>query len=284
MAQGGRFNRIYVSIDFEGLPGIAGLTMLGPRSPQYSVGRLVSTRIARFIAEQLLEHGFSPTIADSHGTMTNIDYLEMPRGTLLIQGFPRMVSMLTGLDEGYDAAFFIGYHAAAGTRYGVLDHSYSGRTFHAIYLNGEQASEYLLNALAAGEIGVPVALVAGDSVLEEEVRRHTPWAVFVALKKGYGRYAAGYESLPDILSKLSRGIEVAVSRIRRRETRPLRIEPPYRLRMILRRTEQADAAELVPGVRRVDAYTLEYTADSAIEIVKLVEAIAFIGYAVSHIS
>ncbi len=276
---------IYVSIDFEGLPGIAGTTMLTPRGPQYSVGRAVSTRIARFIAERLIgTHGAVVTIADSHGLMTNIDYLEMPKGTRLIQGFPRPVSMLTGLDKSYSAAFFIGYHAAAGTLRGVLDHSYSGRTFYRIYVNDEPASEFLLNALAASEIGVPVALVAGDSALEEEVRRHAPWAVFVPFKQGYSRYAASYDSLPETLERLGRGIDVAVSRIRRRETGLLSMDKPYRLRTVLRRTEYADAAELIPGVKRLDAYTLEYVSDSALEVLRLVEAIAFIGYAVSGLS
>ncbi len=270
--------KAYVSIDYEGLPGIASISMLGPRSPQYGRSVKIVTQVAKVVAEELLKNGFERVvIADSHGSMTNIDYTELPRNTTLIQGYPRPYSMLTGLDETFTAAFFIGYHAAAGTRYAILDHTYSGRAFYRIWVNGARASEYLLNAYVAGEYGVPVALVAGDHYLEEDVRNHTPWAVFVPLKRGLSRYAASYNSFQEILGSLRKGVYIAVQRIRRREVRPLVIDRPIELRIEFRDSIFADASETIPGVERIDAYTIVYRVDSARDALGLVEALALVA-------
>lgn len=88
--------KAYVSIDIEGLPGIASASMLVPGNTQYSRGSEIMTLFAVETARKLLENGFNQVVVgDSHGYMTNIDYSKMPRGTSLIQGFPRPVSMLT---------------------------------------------------------------------------------------------------------------------------------------------------------------------------------------------
>jgi D-amino peptidase len=45
----------------------------------------------------------------------------------LVQGTPKVpFSMMTGIEEGFSCAAFIGYHAGAGTSEAVLDHTYTG--------------------------------------------------------------------------------------------------------------------------------------------------------------
>ncbi len=273
--------KAYISIDIEGLPGIASATMLVPGNTQYSIGSRIMTRIGVETAKQLLENGFEQVvIADSHGYMTNIEYTAIPRGVRLIQGFPRPLSMLTGLDESFDAVLFLGYHAAASTPHGFLSHTMSGRVFAEIRINGIRASEYLINALVAGEKGVPVILVAGDKHLEEEVRQYTPWAVFIAFKKGITRYAAEYLSLEEILELLRKGVQVAVNRLKRGESKPLFLEKPYRVEVIVRDELVADVLETVDLLKRVDAYRLVFETNSAEKLLRMIEAIAFIGYGV----
>ncbi|WFO74856.1 M55 family metallopeptidase [Desulfurococcaceae archaeon MEX13E-LK6-19] len=275
--------RAYVSVDFEGLPGIP-VGGLVPRSPQYSRSEWIVTRISKAVVEKLLASGFDKvTLADSHGYMTNIDYREIPRGVTLVQGFPRPLSMITGIEEGYDAAYFIGYHAAAGTMKGYLDHTYSGMTFHRVYINGHQTSEFLLNALVAGEYGVPVVLVAGDKALETDVEKHTPWAVFVPLKQGLGRYAASFESLPEVIESLEKGVEESVKVLKEGKAKPLVFEKPMELVVELRETVFADAASLIPGVMREGAYKLVYKAESAKELMEVIEAITLVCFGIASL-
>lgn len=274
------FLRAYVSIDFEGLPGVPA-TGLTPRSPQYSRSEWIVTRIAEFLSEKLIENGFSSVfIADSHGFMNNIDYRELPSKTVIIQGFPRPLSMVTGIEKGFDALYFIGYHAAAGTLKGYLDHTYSGTAFHRIYINGCPASEYLLNTLVAGEHGVPVVMVAGDKALEDEVSKHTPWAVFVPLKEGLSRYAAAFKSLTDVLNDLEDGVKKSIDVLKKGEAKPLTFSKPLELVVELRDTLFADVASLIPGVVRESAYKLVYKASTASELMNIVEAIALVCYGV----
>lgn len=273
--------KAYVSIDIEGLPGIASATMLSPGQSQYSRGSRIMTLIAVEVSKKLLENGFRHVVvADSHGAMTNIEYTELPRGTSLIQGFPRPLSMLTGLDESYSAALFIGYHSAASTMHGFLSHTMSSRTFAEIRVNGIRASEFLINSLVAGEKGVPVILVAGDKHLEAEVRAYSPWTVFVALKTGITRYAAEYPSLGNVLESLGKAVYVAVNRLRRGEARPLVLDRPYRVEAVLRDELVADVIETMDGVERIDACRVRFQAETAEQMLRIIELMAFIGYGV----
>lgn len=267
-----------MSIDYEGLPGIASVSMLSPRSSQYSRSVKIVTKIAKIVAEELLNNGFERVvIADSHGAMTNIDYTELPKNTTLIQGYPRPYSMVSELDGSFKAVLFIGYHAGAGTLHAILDHTYSGRSFYRVWINGIRVSEYLLNSFVAGEYGVPSILLAGDSYLEEDVKRHTPWTVFVPLKKGISRYAASYDSFDEIIERLRKGIFTAVQRLKRGEVRPAIIDKPVELKIEFRDSIFADAAEVLPGVIREDAYTIKYKASNVKDVLGIIETIALVA-------
>src|SRR5437879_11095050 len=85
----------------------------------------------------------------------------------LVAGDPKPRSMVQGIDGGFDAALFIGYHARAGTARAILDHTYADRIYE-VRLNGKAVGELGINAALAGVYGVPVALVSGDSALAAE--------------------------------------------------------------------------------------------------------------------
>ena len=55
--------------------------------------------------------------------------------------------MMQGIDNSFDAVLYTGYHAAAGTQNGVLDHSYSGLSVRQIKLGNLVVGEAGLNAL-----------------------------------------------------------------------------------------------------------------------------------------
>jgi D-amino peptidase len=272
--------KFYISIDLEGLPGICTYSQVGPGLSLYSDARRIMTWTVNVVVDELRRLGAEDVlVADSHAFMGNIEYMGVEVPARLLQGYPRPFSMVLGLEEGFDAAIFLGYHAAAGTQGGFLDHTYSSRVIYRVYVNGEQASEYLLNAMYAGELGVPVVMVAGDERLREQVEKHTPWTVFVPLKRGVGRLAAEYETRPIIEQKLKRAVHEAYTRLDRGEAKPLKPQAPLKLRIELREALYADMVQVLPGVKRVDAYTVEYEASSAREALGLVEAVAWIGYA-----
>ena len=66
------------------------------------------------------------------------------------------------LEQGVDAALFVGMHAMAGTRDGVLAHTVSGSSWWRLRFNGVEVGETGINAALCGTWGCPVLLVTGD--------------------------------------------------------------------------------------------------------------------------
>lgn len=273
--------KAYVSVDIEGLPGIVSGTMLNPWSSQFARASKIMTKLVNVLVEELFNCGFSEVyVADSHGLMTNIDYLELDGRVEVIQGYPRPFSMVPLLDNSFSAVFFLGYHAAAGTTHGTLEHTFSGRTFLEIRINGVRASEFLLNSLYAGEQGVPVALLAGDEYLRREVSEHAPWVVFVSLKKGISRYSAIYPGLARIEEQLKSGARKACENVKSKLVRKVEFEKPYIVELVFRDSLVADVLEHWGQMERVGAYVLRFVANSMKEVLSTIEVAALVGYGV----
>jgi len=275
--------KAYVSIDLEGLPGINGLSQVGPGYPLYRDAREIMTWMANLVSEALLANGCEEVlIADSHGYMGNIEYMKIREGVTLLQGYPRPYSMVLGVERA-DVALCVGYHSAAGTRGGFLDHTYSSRTIYRVELNGIHASEFLLNALYAGEKGVPVILVAGDEKLRSQVDGISKDIVFLALKEGTGRLAAWYQDKARIESAVWKAISSSLERFNEGKIRPITWKTPINVELWLREPLYADMAEMIPGAIRVDSYRISYNAGSAEDALRFVELIAWIGASGSYL-
>ena len=87
----------------------------------------------------------------------------MPRARLN-SGSPSPLSMMQGIDQNVDGAFFIGYHARQGSQGAVLDHTWSNTCVANVWLNDMLAGEYTLNAALAGHFNVPILMVSGDQI------------------------------------------------------------------------------------------------------------------------
>src|SRR5438309_3104544 len=95
------------------------------------------------------------------------------------------------LEQGCDAALFVGMHAMAGTRDGVLNHTVSGQVWQNLWFNGVLVGETGINAALCGTWGCPVLLVTGD---EASCREGTALLgeglTTVAVKRGLGQTSA----------------------------------------------------------------------------------------------
>src|SRR5204862_101360 len=127
---------------------------------------------------------------DSHWFMRNLLAEELHQAAELLSGDPKPRSMVEGIEAGFEAALFIGYHARAGTRHAILDHTYADR-IHEVRLNGRPVGELGINAALAGVAGVPVALVSGDASLAAEATALLGANVAtVVVKEAVSRHAA----------------------------------------------------------------------------------------------
>src|SRR2546423_12729794 len=160
--------RVYISVDMEGIAGVVHESQTDPTTPafaaEYGRFRRLMTAEANAAVEGALAAGATRVLVnDSHWFMRNLLAEELHQAAELVAGYPKPRSMVQGIDEpeGFDAALFVGYHARAGTRNAILDHTYADRIYE-VRLNGKPVGELGHNAALAGEHYVPVALMCGD--------------------------------------------------------------------------------------------------------------------------
>jgi D-amino peptidase len=207
--------------------------------------------------------------------MRNVMWDELPDDVRMIYGNRKPFSMSEGVDTSFGAAFFTGYHAGAGEANGVCEHTYSPDTIYTVRVNGIRCSEALLNAAVLGVEGVPVALITGDRTTVEGLKAHMPWVTGVAVKDSIGRFAADSLSPREAQRRIREGARAAIERIG--AARPFAFEPPIALEIDFVSTQNADFAELIPGVERIGGRTIRYEHDDYRTVFRLFIAALRLG-------
>jgi D-amino peptidase len=268
--------RVLISVDMEGIAGVAVPDDVSPGTPDYQRGRHLMTREANAAVRGALLHQprAEVVVADSHGPFTNLIPEELDQRAKLVRGRPRPLGMVTGL-EGSSAAIFIGYHGQAGTATSVLSHTISGAAIADVRCQGRSLGEIGLNAALAGHLGIPVVLVAGDDTVAQEATEVIEGVTTVIVKTALGARAA--ESVhPEEACRL---IEEAVPRAlaQRQQVRTLKFEGEVELEVSFHREAMCEPGLLIPGVRRLGGTTVAYRAvdfRSAFEVIRLLAVLA----------
>jgi D-amino peptidase len=174
--------RVYISIDMEGVAGVATFDQVVRGGHGYPRAQELMTGEANAAIAGAFDGGATEVlINDSHGTMDNLIHAELDQRARIIFGSPKLDCMAEGIDENHDVALFIGYHAAAGSE-GVMAHTYSS-TFTEVRVNGEPVSEADVNALQAAAVGVPVGLLTGDDQICAAIQKTLPGIETVTVKR-----------------------------------------------------------------------------------------------------
>lgn len=258
--------RVYISVDMEGIAGIATPDQTSRGGHDYPRARELMTGEANAAVAGAFDGGAeSVTVGDSHGTMDNLIHQQLDPRARLVFGTPRQRSMVHGLGPDFDVALFVGYHAAAGDR-GVLAHSFSS-LFVAFRLNGETASEAEVNALYASSHGVPVGLVTGDDVICTFAEQRLPGVITQQVKDAESYTAANSLHPQAACEAIRKASARAVSGAHALE--PLTIPGKLVLEVQLQSAQAAEVAALVPGTTRVDAFTVRREMADPAEILGL---------------
>ncbi len=202
-------------------------------------------------------------INEGHGgnLFGNILPGELDTAAILVRGWPKPMVMTTGLDSTAGVAFFVGFHAGAGTP-GVIAHTYA---FDRITINGQWVNETGINALVAAEYGVPVGLITGDDELIRQARRQLgDGFVAVVTKWAIGRSAAVTLSPAVVRQMIHDSAAVAVRRAMRGELRPFTLPRPYTVEFDLRASYPP---EYVTGVDSLQGFTLQKTGERSYRFV-----------------
>jgi len=259
--------KIFISVDMEGIGGIGTPAMTNATGKDYQTGRRLMTDEVNAVVAAIFARGPAQVLVnDSHGDMQNLLHTELDPRVTYIQGAVKPVGMVEGLDSTFDAVIFLGYHARAGTPNGFLAHTGTG-SVKGLWLNGVESGEGDLNAAYAGALGVPVILVAGDSSVVEQLARPTG-AEMVTTKHAITSQSARLIHPQVVRDRLGAATTRALGRIK--SSRPLRTSTPVRVRLQLSDITIPQILEAIPGVQRVDGYSVEFTAKNMTEAYRLI--------------
>jgi D-amino peptidase len=259
--------RVYVATDLEGVGGVLLDSQVGGASGEYQRARHLLTQEVNAAVEGALAGGAAEVLVDDgHASGFNFIFEELHPKARHVMGRPRP-EWLVGMEGGFEAAFFIGCHAMAGTQGAVRDHTMSTVAWHNMWVNGKLMGEIGLWAAVAGHHGVPCVLVSGCEKACEEAAELVPGIETVTTKRGVSRYAAVLEPVEEVRRLIREGAERALQKAS--DIEPYRVASPVDIRVEYNNTGFADQVAIIPGRARVDARTVAYRGENVLEAMRV---------------
>lgn len=260
--------KIFISVDMEGIGGIGTAEMTRSNGKDYQLGRKLMTAEVNAVVSAIIKFNNDAQILvnDSHGDMQNLIHQELDPKVVYIQGNKKPYGMVQGLDESYDAAIFIGYHARAGTAKGFLAHTGSGAV-KGLWLNNREVGEGGLNTYFSGEMDVPIILAAGDDVFTKQFGKLVDCEL-VATKNAVTAQVAKLKHGTVVERELFDATTRALKTIKNK--RPIKLKNPVEIKLKFSTPTHAEILQAIPGMEWVDGYTVKYKANNMVEAYALI--------------
>jgi D-amino peptidase len=197
--------RVHIISDMEGVSGIVKFQQTHGGDPMYEEGRRLYTEEINAAVRGAKAAGADEVVVmDCHGagkgwTFNSLipDQLD-PDCEWVVQS--EWTEYTAFLEEGCDAALFVGMHARAGSELGGMSHTVSGSDWQNLWFNDDLVGETGINAALCGQWGCPVVLVTGDdAVCAEATELLGDGLTTVAVKRATGRFSA--RNLPPVRAR-----------------------------------------------------------------------------------
>lgn len=259
--------KVLISTDIEGVAGVYHGEQVRPGNPEYERARRLMAAEASAAAEAAFAAGASEVLVnDSHGGFRNMPPDLLHERARIIQGKPRYLSMVAGVEQGVDALCLIGYHSRAGGR-GILAHTINSAAFASVRLGDHELGEAGLYGALAGEYGVAVVMGSGDDVFIGENRPLFPGAAWAETKRATG-FNSGVSLSP---AQSCEAIRAAVAQglAGRAACQPLRFAGVQRVTLRCQSPAMADLFCQWPRFERLDGVTLAFDAPDVESAVRM---------------
>ena len=262
--------KVYISADMEGVVGVVTGDQLGPTGFEYGRFREFMTREVVAAIEAARTAGASEIlVSDSHGNGENLLIEMFPQDITVVRSWPRPLMMMEGIDESFDAAILLGYHASTHNPEGVRAHTISSARLADVRLNGRSVPEAGLSAAIAGHFGVPVVMISGDDAAVAEAQAMLGDIEGAVVKWNYSFHSAR-TMMPEAAYRLI--AEKVQAALRRLDTfDPFVLDTPVTLEVRFKSYRPPEMLAYLPIVDRVDAHTVRYVGDNMVEISKFIE-------------
>lgn len=240
--------KVFISSDMEGTAGVVDWSQCLAGQPEYEHYRTLLQGEVNAAIEGAMEAGATEFLVnDSHSRMQNLRPDALAGHARYLSGRHKPLYMMQGLDETFDAVFFVSYHGSMSTP-SPLSHTYNPRAIAEVALDGVVVGESGINALVAAAYGVPVVLVTGDDVTAAEAQAVCPGIRTAVVKTAVTRFAA--DSLhPELARELIRDrAREAIAGLAAAAPPPIAL--PATLTVRFRNADLAEMATWVEGVAR----------------------------------
>ena len=258
--------RVHIISDMEGVAGIVKWEQVDGGEPLFEEGRKLYTEEINAAVRGAKGAGATEIVVmDCHGagkgwTFNSLvpDALD-PDCEYVVQD--EWTEYTEFLEQGCDAALFVGMHARAGTAKGVMTHTISGRDYQNLWFNGTLVGETGVNAALCGTWGCPVLMVTGDEATCAEGRELLgDGLTTVVVKRGLGAHSA--RMVPPVRARelIEEGARRALSDLS--AVAPWDPGRPCEIRAEFKNTEAPDRLRFRSGVERVDDRTIVSRAET----------------------
>ena len=256
--------KVFISSDMEGTAGVVDWSQCRRGDGDYEYYRGLLQAEVNAAIDGAVDAGATEFVVnDSHSTMQNLRPDALAGGARYLSGRHKPLYMMQGLDDSFDAIFFVSYHGSMSTQ-APLSHTYNPRAIASVSLNGTVVGESGINALVALAVGVPIVLVTGDDITVAETRKISPGVHGAAVKNAVTRFAA--DSLhPHLACSLIRDqARAAIAGLS--SAAPPAIALPAALDVTYRNADLAELATWVDGVTRTGATTVTIADDDPLRV------------------
>lgn len=255
---------VYVMVDIEGISGVYTKEQVLPLEARFAEGRRYMTRDVNCCVEGLKAAGVDKVyVRDCHGGSYAFCWEDLTAQAdyYICGNMPE--KRFLGIEE-CDALVLLGYHAMAGTKDAVLEHTYSSKSVQNMYINDRKVGELAVDAAIAGELGIPVIMVSGDDKTCQEAEAFLPGVTTACVKKGMSTYGAmllPQEKAHELIrNKAMEAVEKAKDR------KPFTFEKPLECKVeVMERTLIQNGIK-APFVDIIDGRTYRVTGDTMEEV------------------
>ena len=227
--QASKPKKVLMITDMEGVDGIfdEDLQCNPWKSPRWEESRKLLTGEANAAVEGLYQGGATDVVVlDGHWAGANLSVLDIDaRARLLTGKVPRNFT----LDPSYSALIFIGQHAMAGAKDGVLSHTESAEDIQNVWVNNLAVGEIGLNMFVAASFGVPTIMLSGDTAACREIRALEPKVECAEVKTGVSRNGGFMLSHPAACALIRETCRRAMQRLD--EFKPYKVGDPVEIKV-----------------------------------------------------
>jgi D-amino peptidase len=264
--------KIYISVDMEGVAGVVTADQLVPAGFEYERFRHFMTNETLAAVRSAKESGATEiVVSDSHGNGENLLIEEFPKDVRIIRSWPRHGGMMAGLDQSFDAALFIGYHASTTNVRGVRAHTFSSAHLMRVALNGNAVTEGEFNASFAGALGVPVIFASGDDAAMEELKSRLGKIETAETKRSLSFHSAETLTPEASCDRIAAGVKAALNRVH--EFKPYVVKTPVTLEISFKNYMPAEMISYLRTVQRIDSHTIRFIGKDMAEVSDFVDVV-----------